>query len=104
MDVRTPPIRFGMFEADLSSGELRREGVKIKLQEQPFQILAALLERPREVVTREDLQKRLWPSDVVVDFDRGLNKAINRLREALVLLCYKRRTPQKGQPGSWWRM
>ena len=83
MDVRTPPIRFGMFEADLSSGELRREGVKIKLQEQPFQILAALLERPREVVTREDLQKRLWPSDVVVDFDRGLNKAINRLREAL---------------------
>jgi TolB-like protein/DNA-binding winged helix-turn-helix (wHTH) protein len=57
--------------------------VLIKLQEQPFQVLAALLERPREVLTREDLQKRLWPSDVVVDFDRGLNRAINRLREAL---------------------
>lgn len=77
------PIRFGVFEVDLASGELRKGGLRIKLQDQPFQILAALLERPREVVTREDLQKRLWPSDVVVDFDRGLNKAINRLREAL---------------------
>lgn len=57
--------------------------MRIKLQEQPYQVLVALLERPREVVTRDDLQKRLWPSDVVVDFDRGLNKAINRVREAL---------------------
>jgi TolB-like protein/DNA-binding winged helix-turn-helix (wHTH) protein len=77
------PIRFGIFEVDLASGELRKEGVRIRLQEQPFQVLIALIERPREVVSREDLQKRLWPSDVVVDFDRGLNKAINRLREAL---------------------
>jgi TolB-like protein/DNA-binding winged helix-turn-helix (wHTH) protein len=76
-------IRFGVFEVDLDSGELRRKGVRIKLQEQPFQVLAALLERPRDVLTREDLQKRLWPSDVSVDFDRGLNRAINRLREAL---------------------
>lgn len=77
------PISFGIFEVDLASGELRRDGVRVKLQEQPFQVLVALIERPREVVSREDLQKRLWPSDVVVDFDRGLNKAINRLREAL---------------------
>lgn len=77
------PIRFGIFEADLLAGELRRKGVRVKLQEQPFQILAALLERPREVVTREELRKRLWPDDVVVDFDSGLNRAVNRLREAL---------------------
>ena len=77
------PVRFGIFEVDLTSGELRKQGVRIKLQEQPFQVLVALLERPREIVSREALQKRLWPSDVVVDFDRGLNKAINRLREAL---------------------
>jgi TolB-like protein/DNA-binding winged helix-turn-helix (wHTH) protein/Flp pilus assembly protein TadD len=81
--VRTPPIRFGIFEVDLASGELRKQGVRIKLQEQPFQVLVALIERPREVLTREELQKRLWPADVVVDFDRGLNKAINRVREAL---------------------
>jgi TolB-like protein/DNA-binding winged helix-turn-helix (wHTH) protein len=78
-----PPIRFGVFEADLASGELRKQGVRIKLQDQPFQALVALLERPREVVTRDELQKRLWPGDTVVDFDRGINKAINRLREAL---------------------
>jgi TolB-like protein/DNA-binding winged helix-turn-helix (wHTH) protein len=83
LEDRTRLIRFGFFEADLSSGELRRQGEKVKLQEQPFQVLAALLERPGEVVTRDELQKRLWPSDVTVDFDRGLNKAINRLREAL---------------------
>jgi len=76
-------VRFGIFEVDLASGELRKQGVRVKLQEQPFQVLATLLEHPREVVSREDLQKRLWPSDVVVDFERGLNKAINRLREAL---------------------
>jgi len=82
LDARAP-IRFGLFEVDLASGELRKQGVRIKLQEQPFQVLVALIERPHEVLSREDLQKRLWPSDVVVDFDRGLNKAINRLREAL---------------------
>ena len=83
MDVRTSPIRFGTFEVDLVSGELRKSGLRIKLQEQPYQALVALLERPREILTREELQKRLWPADIVVDFDRGLNKAINRLREAL---------------------
>jgi TolB-like protein/DNA-binding winged helix-turn-helix (wHTH) protein len=76
-------VRFGVFEVDLTSGELRRQGVRIRLQEQPFQALVALIERPGEVVTREELQKRLWPGDTVVDFDRGLNKAINRVREAL---------------------
>ena len=77
------PIRFGIFEVDLQAGELRRQGSKIKLQEQPFQVLAMLLERPEEVVTREELQKKLWPADTFVDFERGLNRAINKLREAL---------------------
>ena len=76
-------IRFGPFEADTRSGELRREGLKIRLQEQPFQILVILLEHAGEVVIREDLIGRLWPDNTFVDFDRGLNKAINRLREAL---------------------
>ncbi len=77
------PIRFGVFDVDLHSGELRRQGVKVKLQQQPFQALVMLLERPGEVVTREELRKKLWPAQTFVDFDRGLNKAINRLREAL---------------------
>ena len=79
----SPPIRFEVFEVDLQSGELRKQGVKVKLQEQPFQVLVMLLVRPGEVVTREELQRKLWPADTFVDFDRGLNKAINRLREAL---------------------
>jgi DNA-binding winged helix-turn-helix (wHTH) protein len=79
-----PPIRFGIFEVDLEAGELRRRGSKVKLQEQPFQVLMMLLERPGEVVTREELQKRLWTADTFVDFERGLNRAINKLREALV--------------------
>ena len=83
MEARKAPIRFGVFEVDLASGELRKQGVKVKLQEQPFQALVALIERPREILTREELQKRLWPADTLVDFDRGLNKAINRVREAL---------------------
>ena len=78
-----PPIRFGIFEVDSQSGELRRHGLKIKLQEQPFQALVMLLERAGEVVTREQLQRKLWPADTFVDFDRGLNRAINRLRDAL---------------------
>jgi TolB-like protein/Flp pilus assembly protein TadD len=76
-------IRFGAFELDLRARELRKEGTKIRLQEQPFQILTMLLEHPGEVVTREELRSRLWPSDTFVDFDHGLNKAINKLREAL---------------------
>src|SRR5580704_314611 len=77
------PIRFGIFEVDSQSGELRRRGLKVKLQEQPFQALVMLLERPGEVVTREQLQEGLWPADTFVDFNRGLNRAINRLRDAL---------------------
>ncbi len=75
--------RFGLFEIDLRAGELRRQGIKIKLQEQPFQILAELLETPGEVVTREQLRQRLWPADTFVDFDHSLNAAIRRLRDAL---------------------
>src|SRR5262249_45337722 len=76
-------IHFGAFEIDLESGELRKHGVKIKLRDQSFQVLALLLERPGHVVGREEIKKKLWASDTFVDFDRGLNKAINRLREAL---------------------
>lgn len=75
--------RFRIFELDLQAGELRKQGLKIRLQEQPFKVLAALIERPSEVVTREELRKRLWPDDTFVDFDHGLASAINRLREAL---------------------
>jgi TolB-like protein/DNA-binding winged helix-turn-helix (wHTH) protein/tetratricopeptide (TPR) repeat protein len=75
--------RFAVFEADLHAGELRKQGRRITLQQQPFAILAALLERPGELVTREDLCARLWPAGVVVDFDQNLNKAVNKLREAL---------------------
>src|ERR1700740_2572118 len=79
----TEPVRFGLFEVDLRAGELRRQGVKLKLQEQPFQILAMLLANPGQVVTREQLRSKLWPVDTFVDFDHSLNKAINKLREAL---------------------
>jgi TolB-like protein/Flp pilus assembly protein TadD len=77
------PVRFGLFELDLRAGELRKQGAKVKLQEQPLQILAMLLEHPGRVVTREELRARLWPADTFVDFDHGLNKAMNKLREAL---------------------
>jgi TolB-like protein/DNA-binding winged helix-turn-helix (wHTH) protein len=77
------PIRFGTFEVDPNAGELRKQGVRIKLQDQPLQILRVLLERPGEVVTREQLQQRVWPADTFVDFDHGLYNAIKRLREAL---------------------
>jgi len=76
-------IRFSTFEVDLHTGELRQRGQKVKLQEQPLHVLAALLERPGELVTREDLQKKLWPADTFVDFDHSLNAAIRRLRDAL---------------------
>ena len=75
--------RFGAFEVDLSAGELRRNGLKVKLQEQPLQVLALLLERPGEVVSRDDLRRRLWAADTFVDFDHSLNAAIKRLRDAL---------------------
>src|ERR1700688_1825700 len=76
-------LRFGIFELDLRAGELRKHGLRIRLQGQPFQVLAMLLDRPGEVVTREELQKNLWPADTFVDFDHGLNKAINKVRDAL---------------------
>ena len=82
-DGAGPIIRFGTFEADVRSGELRKRGVKIKVGDQPFSILAILLAAPGQVITRDEIQKRLWPADTFVDFDRGLNKAINRLRDAL---------------------
>src|SRR6516165_1738203 len=79
----TGVIRFGVYEVDPRAGELRRRGVKVKIQEQPFQVLALLLERPGEVITRVELKRRLWPADTFVDFDHGLNAAIKRLRDAL---------------------
>src|ERR1700736_1041030 len=76
-------LRFGVFELDPRTGELRKHGLRVRLQEQPFRVLEMLLEHAGEVVTREELQKRLWPGDTFVDFDHGLNKAINKIREAL---------------------
>jgi TolB-like protein/DNA-binding winged helix-turn-helix (wHTH) protein/Tfp pilus assembly protein PilF len=76
-------LRFGVFELDLRAGELRKHGFRVRLQAQPFHVLALLLEHAGEVVTREELQKKLWPADTFVDFDHGLNKAINKIREAL---------------------
>ena len=76
-------VRFALFEVNLRSGELRKNGVKIKLQEQPFRILVSLLRQPGEVVTRDELRRELWPSDTFVDFDHSLNAAVKRLRDAL---------------------
>jgi TolB-like protein/DNA-binding winged helix-turn-helix (wHTH) protein/Tfp pilus assembly protein PilF len=76
-------VRFGAFEVDLRNGELRKSGLKLRLTGQPFQVLAILLEHPGEVVTRDELRKRLWTDDTFVDFDHGLNAVVNRLREAL---------------------
>jgi DNA-binding winged helix-turn-helix (wHTH) protein len=81
-----PPVlkyRFGDYEADLRAAELRRKGNRLKLQMQPFQVLVALLERPKDVVTREELRQRLWPEDTFVDFDHGLNTAVAKLRDVL---------------------
>jgi cholera toxin transcriptional activator len=79
----SPILRFGVFEMDRTSGELRKSGVRLRLQEQPFQVLALLLERAGEVVTRDELREKLWPADTFVDFDHSLNTAINKVREAL---------------------
>jgi len=84
--MRTEPseiLRFGVFEVDARAGELRKQGKRIKVQEQPFQVLTVLLRRPGEVVTREELRNQNWPPDTFVDFDNSLNTAINKLREAL---------------------
>src|SRR5215831_320158 len=76
-------VRFGPFELDLRRGELRKEGRRIRLQEQPFQILRMLLESPGDVVSREEIRKRLWPDETVVEFDQSINAAVRRLRDAL---------------------
>src|ERR1700732_1622639 len=75
--------RFGVFELDLNTGELRKGGVKLRLQGQPVQVLTLLLERAGDVVTREELREKLWASDTFVDFDHSLNTAVNKVREAL---------------------
>jgi TolB-like protein/DNA-binding winged helix-turn-helix (wHTH) protein/tetratricopeptide (TPR) repeat protein len=82
-EKETSVFRFESYTADLRSGELRKFGTRIPLQIQPFQVLSVFLEKPNELVTREELQRKLWPSDTFVDFDHGLNKAINKLRDAL---------------------
>lgn len=76
-------LHFGDFDVDLNSGELRKHGIRIKLQAQPFQVLQILLEHPGDVVTRDELQKRIWSADTFVDFEQGLNNAVKKLREAL---------------------
>jgi len=77
------PVRFGAFELDLGTGELRKQGIRRKIQDQPFQVLQALVERPGELVTREELQRRIWGEGTFVDFDQSLNRAVNKVREAL---------------------
>jgi len=76
-------VRFGVFELDLRAGELRKNGLRVNLQGQPIQILALLLECPGQLVTRDELQRKLWPNDTIVEFDHSINAAIKRLREAL---------------------
>jgi cholera toxin transcriptional activator len=76
-------LRFGVFEANLEAGELRKNGLRVRLQEQPFQLLALLIERPEELVSREELRNKLWAADTFVDFDHSLNTAIKKIREAL---------------------
>ena len=82
-DTPSPRISFGEFELDVRAGELRKGGLRIRLQEQPFQILLMLFEHPGEVVTREEIRKRLWPNDTIVEFDHNIGTAINKLRQAL---------------------
>jgi DNA-binding winged helix-turn-helix (wHTH) protein len=81
--IRTRVFRFGAFELDARAGELRKHDIRIRLQEQPFRILLMLLENPGEVVLREEIRKRLWPNDTIVEFDHSINAAIRRLRDAL---------------------
>ena len=86
MNTERPNVRrilFGVFELDSSSGELYKHGIRIKLQDQPLQVLGLLLERPGEVVTRDELRQRIWDQDTFVDFDHSLNISINKLRDAL---------------------
>ena len=83
--AQVPPtlVRFGVFEADLRAGELRRNGIKVRLQDLPFRALTLLLSRPGEVITRDEFRQALWASDVFVDFEQGISSAVMRLRDAL---------------------
>ena len=98
------PVRFGVFEADLLTGELRKNGQKVRLQDQPFRVLALLLQRAGELVAREEIQNELWPGDTFVEFDHGLNTAIKKIRQALgdsaetprLIETLPRRRPQAG--------
>jgi DNA-binding winged helix-turn-helix (wHTH) protein len=81
--TQTRRVRFGPFEADLRSCELRKNGLKVKLQNQPFQVLAMLIGRPGEMISRQEFRQKLWPADIFVDFDISLNTAIKKLRDAL---------------------
>ncbi|MGB6385339.1 MAG: winged helix-turn-helix domain-containing protein [Terriglobales bacterium] len=76
-------LRFGVFEVDLAAGELRKNGARIRLQEQPFQVLTTLLQNAGQVVTRDELREKIWPADTFVDFDHSLNTAVNKIRESL---------------------
>ena len=81
--ARPHVARFGVFELDLHSGELRKQGHKIRLEGQPVKVLICLLENPSELVTREELRRELWPADTFVNFEHGLNAALKRIRRAL---------------------
>src|SRR2546429_5512287 len=81
-------LQFGTFEVDLRAGDLRKSGARIRLQEQPFQILTMLLEKPGEVITREELQQKLWPADTFVDFDDGLDRKSTRLNSSHGYISY----------------
>ena len=83
MDPPSPLIRFGVFELDRRTGEIRKAGRRVQMQGQPFRVLLALLDRPGELVTRDELQQKLWASNTFVEFDTGLNKAITKIRSAL---------------------
>ena len=76
-------VRFGVFDLDTKAGQLSKNGIRVRLSQQPLQVLSVLVEHPGEVVSRKDLYKLLWPSDIFVDFDHGLNKSIQKLRDAL---------------------
>src|SRR6202167_2097504 len=79
----TKRYRFGAFEADASTGELRRQGIRIKLNAQPFQVLLLLMDRAGQLLTREEISRELWPDGTFVDYEHGVNSAVNRIREAL---------------------
>ena len=97
---RRPPVRFGVFEADLDAGELRKHGMRLKVPQQAFRVLQVLIERPNEVISREELRQSLWPADTFVEFDHGLNNAVNRLRDVLgddaQSPCFIETAPRRG--------